>query len=62
MIVDPILPQERIEAMRAEGWWRDENLLDYVDAALATHADDVAVVLCELQKVKDKNVKGFLFI
>ena len=44
MIVDPILPQERIEAMRAEGWWRDENLLDYVDAALATHADDVAVV------------------
>lgn len=44
MIVDPILPQERIEAMRAEGWWRDENLLDYFDAALAAKPNDVAVV------------------
>ena len=44
MIVDPILPRERIEAMRAEGWWRDENLLDYFDAALATKPDDIAVV------------------
>ncbi len=44
MIVDPILPQERIESMRAEGWWRDENLLGYFDAALAAQPNDVAVV------------------
>lgn len=44
MIVDPILPQERINAMRSEGWWRDENLLDYFDAALSTCPDEVAVV------------------
>lgn len=44
MIVDPILPRERIEAMRAEGWWRDENLLDYFDAALVARPDHVAVV------------------
>lgn len=44
MIIDPILPRERIEAMRAEGWWRDENLLDYFDAALVARPDHVAVV------------------
>ncbi len=44
MIVDPILPQARIDAMRSEGWWRDENLLDYFDAALAACPDDVALV------------------
>ena len=44
MVVDPILPQERINAMRSEGWWRDENLLDYFDAALLACPDDVAIV------------------
>ncbi len=44
MIVDPIIPQQRIDAMRSAGWWRDENLLDYFDAALATCPDEVAIV------------------
>ncbi len=44
MIVDPIIPQERIDAMRAGGWWRDKNMLDAFDAALASCPDDVAVV------------------
>lgn len=44
MIVDPIIPQCRIDAMRAEGWWQDENLLDYFDAALAYCPDDIALV------------------
>ena len=44
MVVDPILPQERIEAMRREGWWRDENVLEYFDQALAECPDDVAIV------------------
>lgn len=44
MIVDPILPDSRIEAMRNEGWWQDENLLDYFDEALAQCPDEVAIV------------------
>lgn len=44
MIVDPIIPPERVQAMRSEGWWRDENLLEYFDAALAECPDDVAIV------------------
>ena len=44
MIVDPIIPQQRIDAMRSEGWWRDENLLDYFDAALAACPDEVAII------------------
>ncbi|MEH6543284.1 MAG: AMP-binding protein [Porticoccaceae bacterium] len=44
MIVDPILSASRIEAMQREGWWRDENLLDYFDAALVENPDDLAIV------------------
>ncbi|OUS05486.1 cyclohexanecarboxylate-CoA ligase [Gammaproteobacteria bacterium 54_18_T64] len=44
MIVDPIVPQQRIDAMRAGGWWRDENLLDYFDSALLTCPDAIAIV------------------
>jgi len=44
MIVDPIIPQQRIDAMRAGGWWRDENLLDYFDAALQACPDAIAIV------------------
>jgi len=44
MIVDPIIPQQRIDAMCAGGWWQDENLLDYFDAALAACPDAIAIV------------------
>ena len=44
MIVDPIIPQQRIDAMRAGGWWKDENLLDYFDAALLACPDAIAIV------------------
>lgn len=44
MIVDPIIPQQRIDAMRAGGWWKDENLLDYFDAALLACPDTIAIV------------------
>ncbi|OUS12379.1 cyclohexanecarboxylate-CoA ligase [Gammaproteobacteria bacterium 53_120_T64] len=44
MIVDPIVSQQRIDAMRIGGWWRDENLLDYFDAALLACPDAVAIV------------------
>ena len=44
MIVDPILSTSRIEAMQREGWWKDENLLDYFDASLAENPDDLAIV------------------
>ncbi len=44
MIVDPILPQQRIDTMRTEGWWQDENLLDYFDAALKNHPNAIAIV------------------
>jgi len=44
MIVDPIISQQRIDTMRAEGLWQDENLLDYFDAALLASPDAIAVV------------------
>ncbi len=44
MIVDPIIPQHRMDAMRAGGWWKDENLLDHFDAALLACPDAIAVV------------------
>ncbi|MBQ0721545.1 MAG: AMP-binding protein [Gammaproteobacteria bacterium] len=44
MIVDPIISQQRIDAMRAGGWWRDENLLDHFDAALLACPDAIAIV------------------
>ncbi|MEZ0120999.1 MAG: AMP-binding protein [Candidatus Reddybacter sp.] len=44
MIVDPIISQQRIDAMQAGGWWKDENLLDYFDAALLACPDAIAIV------------------
>ncbi len=44
MNLDPILPQERTDAMRSAGWWQDENLLALFDAALTEKPDEVAVV------------------
>ncbi len=44
MIVDPIIKPQRIDAMRAGGWWQDENLLDYFDAALLACPDTIAIV------------------
>ncbi len=44
MIVDPIIPQDRIDAMRAADLWRDENMLDAFDAALLSCPDDIAIV------------------
>lgn len=44
MAIETILPQQRITTMRSEGWWRNENLLEYFDAALADCPDEVAVV------------------
>ena len=44
MIVDPIISQERIDAMRAGGWWKNENLLEHFDAALMACPDAIAIV------------------
>lgn len=44
MIVDPILPPARIEQMSREGWWRNQNLLEFFDAAVAHHPDQIAIV------------------
>ncbi|MDF1831146.1 MAG: AMP-binding protein [Porticoccaceae bacterium] len=44
MIIDPIIPQQRIDDMRAGGWWKDDNLLDHFDAALETCPDAIAIV------------------
>lgn len=44
MIVDPIISQQRIDAMRAGGWWQDENMLDYFDAALLACPEAIAIV------------------
>lgn len=43
MIFDPILPQERIAAMEAKGLWPDRLITDYVDEAVASTPDRVAV-------------------
>lgn len=39
-----ILPRERIEAMRAEGVWRDELILDHLERALARDPGRPAIV------------------
>ena len=44
MIVDPIISQDRIDSMRAEGLWREGNMLDAFDAALVSCPDDIAIV------------------
>ena len=43
MIFDPILPQERIDAMREAGWWPDRLITDYMDEAVLACPDQVAV-------------------
>jgi cyclohexanecarboxylate-CoA ligase len=43
MVIETILSQQRIDAMRSEGWWRDENLLEYFDEAVAERPNDVAI-------------------
>jgi cyclohexanecarboxylate-CoA ligase len=44
MRFDPILPQARIDAMRAHGHWRDEVMGDYLDRCRADVPDKTAVV------------------
>ncbi|MBV1904551.1 MAG: AMP-binding protein, partial [Pseudomonadales bacterium] len=44
MNLDPILPQKRSDIMHREGWWQDENILDYFDAAVSENPNDIAVV------------------
>jgi cyclohexanecarboxylate-CoA ligase len=44
MRFDPILPQARLDAMRAHGHWRDEVMGDYLDRCRADIPDKTAVV------------------
>ena len=43
MIFDPILPQERIDAMRDGGFWPDRLITEYMDQAAGARPDQVAV-------------------
>ena len=43
MTFDPILPQERIDAMVQAGLWDDRTIHDYMDAAVAANPDGVAI-------------------
>nr|NIP73615.1 hypothetical protein [Gammaproteobacteria bacterium] len=43
MKFDPILPPERRAAMRAEGFWPDRLITDYLDDAAEQRPDHVAV-------------------
>lgn len=43
-IVDPILPDERIQAMYESNDWQDKTLLEYFDAAVAKHGNKPAVI------------------
>jgi len=43
-IVDPILPDERIEAMRDSKDWQDKTLLEYFDEAVVKHGNKPAVI------------------
>jgi len=44
MIVDPILPQSRIDDMQRHGWWQNKTLLEYFEAALRERPEAIAVV------------------
>jgi len=44
MRFDPILPKTRVDAMRAQGHWRDEVMGDYLDRCRAELPDKTAVV------------------
>ena len=43
MKFDPILPQERIDAMVSQGLWPNQLITDHMDDAVATSPDQVAV-------------------
>jgi len=42
--MDPILPPERVRAMRAAGWWREHYLYEHFAAAVAAVPERIAVV------------------
>lgn len=42
--MDPILPPERVRAMRAAGWWRERYLYEHFAAAVAAAPERIAVV------------------
>ena len=44
MHLDPILPEARVRAMREAGLWHDRLLTDYLDEAVAAHAERPAIV------------------
>jgi cyclohexanecarboxylate-CoA ligase len=44
MNFEPILPPERVAAMRRAGWWRGAVLTDFLDRNVAGRPDDVALV------------------
>ncbi|GMU46830.1 MAG: cyclohexanecarboxylate-CoA ligase [Porticoccaceae bacterium] len=44
MTMDPILPPERVRAMRAAGWWRERYLYEHFAAAVAAAPERIAVV------------------
>ena len=43
MYVDPILPPERLEAMRRRGFWRDRILTHFLDDVVAKAPDRPAI-------------------
>src|ERR1019366_10562674 len=44
MKFDPILPAARVQAMRTQGYWGDELLLDHLDRSIAQAPDKTAIV------------------
>lgn len=44
MKFDPILPEGRTAAMRAQGYWGDELLVDYLDRCVAEAPDRTAII------------------
>ena len=44
MKFDPILPAARVQAMRSQGYWGDELLLDHLDRSIAQAPDKTAIV------------------
>src|SRR6266508_2273055 len=44
MQFDPIVPKARVEAMRAQGHWRDAVMADYLDRCRAEVPDKTAIV------------------
>ena len=42
--IDPILPEARIRAMKAAGYWHDRLLIDDLDQAVARTPDRIALI------------------